>query len=56
MRTYDEIAHNWNLWIEYVDPDGDMTRDEFDAMTTEQKIALQVEAFGEQDNDEGEQK
>lgn len=47
--TYAEIANNWNLWIEYVDPDGNMAREEFDAMTTEQKIALQVEAFGAED-------
>ena len=44
--TYAEIANNWNLWIEYVDQDGTMTREEFDAMTADQKIALQVEAFG----------
>lgn len=54
--TYAEIANNWNLWIDYVDPDGNMTREEFDAMTTEQKIALQIEAFGTKDNDEGEAK
>jgi hypothetical protein len=54
--TYAEIANNWSLWIEYVDPDGNMTREEFDAMTTDQKIALQVEAFGTKDHDEGEQK
>ncbi len=48
-RTYAEIANNWNLWIEYMDSDGNMAREEFDAMTTEQKIALQVEAFGAED-------
>lgn len=53
--TYAEIANSWALWIEYADPDGNMAREEFDAMTTDQKIALQVEAFGAQDNDEGEQ-
>ena len=53
--TYAEIANSWNLWIEYVVPDGNMTREEFNAMTTDQKIALQVESFGAQDNDEREQ-
>ena len=46
QHTYAEIAADWFLWIEYVDPDGTMSRDEFDALTIEQKVALQVEAFG----------
>ncbi len=47
--TYAEIANSWSLWIEYVDPDGNMTREEFDAMTTEQKVSLQAESFGTED-------
>ncbi len=47
--TYAEIANNWALWIECVDPVVSMTLEEFDAMTTEQKIDLQVEAFGSED-------
>ena len=42
-------ANSWSLWIEYVDPDGNMTREEFDAMTTEQKVSLQAESFGTED-------
>ena len=44
--TYTEIANDWNLWNEFVNTDAAMSRDEFDALTTEQKVALQVEAFG----------
>lgn len=44
--TYAEIASDWSLWTQYVDPDATMTRPEFDALTVEQRIALQVEAFG----------
>lgn len=48
--TYAEIAASWALWNEYVNTDATMTREEFDALTIEQRIALQVEAFGpEQD-------
>ncbi len=47
--TYAEIANSLALWITYADPDGNMTREEFDAMTTDQKIDLQVEAFGAED-------
>lgn len=46
QATYTEIATDWALWTEYVDADGTMTREEFDALTIEQKVALQVEAFG----------
>ena len=46
QATYTEIANNWNLWNEFVNTDAAMSREEFDALTTEQKVALQVEAFG----------
>ena len=46
QATYAEIANNWHLWNELVNTDAAMTREEFDALTTEQKVALQVEAFG----------
>lgn len=50
QATYTEISENWTLWNEYVNADATMDREEFDALTTEQKVALQVEAFGpEQD-------
>ena len=30
--TNEEIANDWNLWTEYVDPDGITTEKEFNAM------------------------
>lgn len=45
-RTYEQTAQDWNLWIQYVDPNGEMSREEFDAASIEEKIALQVTAFG----------
>jgi len=46
QHTYAEIAADFALWAEFVDTDATMTRDEFEALTIEQKVALQVEAFG----------
>lgn len=45
-HTYEQCATNWILWQEYVDTNATMTREEFDAMTVAEKIAVQVEAFG----------
>lgn len=45
-HTYAEIASDWSLWVQYVDPDATMTREEFDSMPMERRIALQVDAFG----------
>lgn len=47
-HTYEQIAEQYSLWIEYVDPNAEMTEEEFNAMSTEEKVALQVEAFGEE--------
>ena len=44
--TYAEISTDFNLWIEYVDADATMTKTEFDALTTEKKVEIQVQAFG----------
>ncbi len=46
QHTYAAIASDFALWNEFVNTDGAMTKDEFDAMTVDQKVALQVEAFG----------
>ena len=45
-HTNTEIATNYALWVEYVDADGTNTQAEFDAMSTEQKLALIEAAFG----------
>jgi len=46
--TYQECAENFEIWAEYVDPDGTMTREEFDEMTTENKIQICVDCFGKE--------
>ena len=43
--TRAEIATNYALWVEYIDTDGTTTKAEFDAMSTEQKLALIEAAF-----------
>lgn len=45
-HTHQELATDWNLWCEYVDPNAAMTINEFRAMTIEERIALISETFG----------
>ena len=44
--TSEQIANNFGLWGEYVDPDATMTREQFDAMTTDEKLSMMRECFG----------
>ena len=46
--TYEQIAEDFRLWGEYMDPNDEMTEAEFDALSTEAKVRMQVEAFGEE--------
>lgn len=46
--TYKEIANNFDLWQEYVDPSNTMTEEDFDTMTEEEKIQHQAKAFGKE--------
>ena len=43
--TRTEIACDFALWGEYVDPDGHTTEEEFDAMSVEEKVAFQREMW-----------
>jgi hypothetical protein len=43
--TNDQIARDWDLWCDYIDPNAAMSRAEFDAMTVEQRVALIEEIF-----------
>ena len=52
MATRTEIAENFTLWQEMVDPMGTMTEQEFEAMSTTEKLAIQTAAFGPEDIDE----
>ena len=46
----EQIANDFNLWQEYADPSGTMTREEWDGMTIEDRIKL-LEACGFEDDD-----
>jgi hypothetical protein len=42
----EEIASNYSLWLEYVDPDGLTSEAEFNAQSLEEKIVFIVACFG----------
>lgn len=44
--TYDQIASDFDLWQEYADTAGAISREEFDAMSHAGRVAMQIEAFG----------
>jgi hypothetical protein len=44
--TYKQIAENFALWREYVDPSGLHTQEDFDSMTLQEKIDFQINCFG----------
>jgi hypothetical protein len=46
--TYEQIAENFQLWSEYFDTDAAMTEAEFNSLSTDEKVKLQTEAFGEE--------
>jgi hypothetical protein len=52
QHTYEQIAESFTLWADYVDPNATMTEEQFNQMTTEEKVEMQVEIFGEEDSDE----
>ena len=43
----DEIAADWELWGEYVDPAGVMEREAWLAMTHSERVAMQQKVFGD---------
>ena len=45
QHTMTEIADSYELWAEYVDPDATMTEAEFDKLTIEEKVTMQLEMF-----------
>lgn len=44
--TYAQIASDFRLWCEFFDTGAEMTEAEFNALTIDQKVELQVKAFG----------
>lgn len=51
-HTYAEIASDWNLWNEFVNTGAEMSREEFEVLSLEAKIALQVQAFGPEQSED----
>lgn len=49
-HSYEEIANDYSLWIQFVDSDATMTEAEFEALSIEEKVKLQVDAFGAEQN------
>jgi len=45
QHTMAEIAEDYELWGEFVDPQSTMTEEEFDALSIEEKVAMQREMF-----------
>lgn len=47
--SYEEVATDYELWCDYVDPGATMTEEQFDEMTTEEKVQMQIECFGDEE-------
>lgn len=45
-HTYAEIASSFELWQEFVDRQGAMSREEFDAMSHADRVDIQIGVFG----------
>jgi hypothetical protein len=48
MSQYEENAHDYYLWVKNVDPHEAISRAEFFALSVEEKIQIQIDAFGEE--------
>lgn len=46
MPTYKQIANDWTLWREYVDPDGHWSYAEWSDLTELDRIAFIEACFG----------
>lgn len=44
--TEREKAESFNLWCEYIDPQAAMSRDQFDAMTVDERLSMIHDVFG----------
>ena len=44
--SHEQIASDFNLWSEYVDPDAALTRADFDAMSMTERVGLITDTFG----------
>lgn len=48
VKSYQEIAESYNLWIEYVDPAGVGTQEWFDSISIPERIDWIVRCFGKE--------
>jgi hypothetical protein len=44
--TYEQIAQDYTLWLEFVDIDGNMSRETFDSTPIETLVAMMTDMFG----------
>lgn len=44
--TYTQIANDYNLWLDLVDIDGNMSRETFDATPESELVAMMTDMFG----------
>lgn len=52
--TYAQVASDYNLWGQYVDPQNTMTEEEFDNMSFEELLQMEIEIFGPEPEEEDE--
>jgi hypothetical protein len=50
--TNNQIADDWNLWREYIDPSATMTEAEFNALSIGQREAILNDCFPGEDSAE----
>jgi hypothetical protein len=50
--TYEQIAENFDLWGEYVDPHATWTEEDFNEKTTEEKVEIQEEIWGKEETEQ----
>lgn len=53
--TYEQIAKSYDLWGDYVDPHATMSKETFDALSTEVKVQMQIDMFGPEEEAEADQ-
>lgn len=46
--SYEQIAQNFSLWEEYIDPQGYMSEEEFRKLSVNKKVKIIHSIFGEE--------
>ena len=50
-HTYAKYASSFDLWGEYIDPDGTFSQEEFEAMGYEGRLNLLIKEFGPEEHE-----